>query len=306
MRFKIKDTVTQQTIMIVIDPMARLICKPQYLPSAMRDLLAELGIVDHTGGEEKTDGARLSEAAGRLCYLSFGKPRPGGINAYVDNILSSGHGSVVEHPTYSFLISGVSRSLTHEFVRHRAGWAYSQVSQRYVDDEHLAFVVPLRLRTAVLENLLLSRFVCVSEGGRDYIAKKLPCGTASVTDLTMGDQWLRGRFDDLSEYKSTVDFIANSLPDTITEKTERRKIARQTARNCLPNATETMLIGTANARAVRHFTSMRGSRHADEEIRVLTSQIAQHMLEQVPELFPDVTVNRDVYPAEVSLKYPKV
>lgn len=306
MRFQIKNLPTNETITIVIDPKARLISKPQYLPSAMRELLDELGITDQTGGELKSDGASLSEAAGRLCYLSFGKPRPGGINAYVDNILSSGHGSVVEHPNYSFLISGVSRSLTHEFVRHRAGWSYSQLSQRYVDDEHLAFVVPFRLQQAVLEALLRGRFVCTSPGGQEYLVRRLPCTTAPDSDVKAGEIWLAGRFEDLREYRYTVDFIAASVPDTVTEKTERRKIARQTARNCLPNSTETMLIGTANARAIRHFISMRGSRHADEEIRMLTKRLSDHMRDQVPELFPDLTFNTDVYPAEVGLKYPKV
>ena len=61
---------------------------------------------------------------------------------YLDNIKKQGHGSVLEHANYSLLVEGVSRSLTHELVRHRAGFAYSQLSQRYVDEKDASFVVP--------------------------------------------------------------------------------------------------------------------------------------------------------------------
>ena len=55
--------------------------------------------------------------------MSFAKPRPGGNKAYLDHILEVGHGSVLEHAVWNFVFTGVSRSLTHELVRHRAGWA---------------------------------------------------------------------------------------------------------------------------------------------------------------------------------------
>src|SRR3954465_10598009 len=61
---------------------------------------------------------------------------------YVENIKKQGRGSVLEHANYSVLLEGVSRSLTHELVRHRAGFAYSQLSQRYVDESQAAFVMP--------------------------------------------------------------------------------------------------------------------------------------------------------------------
>ncbi len=72
------------------------------------------------------------ETAGRLCYLSFGTGRSTA-SEYIANILASRHGSVLEHAVCGFIFTGISRSLTHELVRHRAGMAYSQLSQRYVD-----------------------------------------------------------------------------------------------------------------------------------------------------------------------------
>src|SRR5947207_9205261 len=91
---------------------------------------------------DSTDGERLAEFAGRLCYMSQHNPAKRETREYLENIKRQGHGSVLEHATYSLLVEGVSRSLTHELVRHRAGFAYSQLSQRYVDESQASFVVP--------------------------------------------------------------------------------------------------------------------------------------------------------------------
>src|ERR1044071_5145638 len=91
---------------------------------------------------ESTDGERLDEFADLLCYMSQHNPAKRETREYLDNIKKQGRGSVLEHANYSILLEGVSRSLTHELVRHRAGFAYSQLSQRYVDESQAAFVVP--------------------------------------------------------------------------------------------------------------------------------------------------------------------
>src|SRR5258705_11562844 len=91
---------------------------------------------------ESSDGERLAEFAGRLCYMSQANPAKRQTRDYLENIKKQGHGSVLEHANYSVLLEGVSRSLTHELVRHRAGFAYSQLIQRYVDESEANFVVP--------------------------------------------------------------------------------------------------------------------------------------------------------------------
>ncbi|MBA3855041.1 MAG: thymidylate synthase (FAD), partial [Gemmatimonas sp.] len=91
---------------------------------------------------DSTDGEKLAEFAGRLCYMSQKNPASRTTQEYLENIKKQGHGSVFEHANYSLLLEGVSRSLTHELVRHRAGFAYSQLSQRYVDESDAAFVIP--------------------------------------------------------------------------------------------------------------------------------------------------------------------
>lgn len=84
-------------------------------------------------------GEMITEAAGRSCYWSYGKGRKTN-EEYIRHIVESGHGSVLEHPTWTFGIKGISRSLSHELVRHRH-LSFSQLSQRYVSDEP-EFVVP--------------------------------------------------------------------------------------------------------------------------------------------------------------------
>jgi thymidylate synthase (FAD) len=88
-----------------------------------------------------SDGEHLCKVAGQLCYMSFGKGHTPHreTSAYVGRLLQARHGSVLEHATYSFLCYGISRSLTHELVRHRH-CSFSQVSQRYVSSTVLRFV----------------------------------------------------------------------------------------------------------------------------------------------------------------------
>src|SRR5260370_18753154 len=102
--------------------------------------LADHGVSWQTDTE--VAGEHLTEIAGRVCYMSFAKPRPGGNKVYLDHIKEVGHGSVLEHAVWNFIFCGVSRSLTHELIRHRAGFGYSQLSQRYVDESVAEYVEP--------------------------------------------------------------------------------------------------------------------------------------------------------------------
>jgi len=118
---------------IIRSPRVTLIARPQFLEPAH---LKVSWMGDATAGEQ------LAEFAGRLCYMSQANPAGRTTAEYLDNIRKQGHGSVLEHAVYVLLIEGISRSCSHELVRHRAGFGYSQLSQRYVDESHAAFVVP--------------------------------------------------------------------------------------------------------------------------------------------------------------------
>lgn len=85
----------------------------------------------------------LGEFSGRACYQSWGRPNPAtrANDTYLNHILEEGHLSVLEHGSVTFYVTGISRSLTHELIRHRH-LSYSQLSQRFVNEENAEVVVP--------------------------------------------------------------------------------------------------------------------------------------------------------------------
>lgn len=197
----------------------------------------------------------LTEIAGRTCYMSFGKGRKSN-REYLENILSSKHGSVLEHAVWCLLITGVSRALTHELVRHRAGFGYSQLSQRYVDESEARYVVPPLYQ----ENPEL----------RQKWQQTIEC--------------IRKAYADLAE--ATTQHVQQQHPEMAPR--DRRKWARQAARSILPNATETKIFVTGNSRAWRHFLELRGSPHADTEIRLLAIEVCRVFKKEAPNIFQDI------------------
>ncbi len=216
--------------------------------------------LDEYGMSWETDtevgGEQLAEAGGRLCYLSFGKGRKSNAE-YIGNIVAQKHGSVLEHAVWNFIIAGVSRSFTHELIRHRAGWGYSQLSQRYVDESMANYIEP------------------------DIIAE----------DEELHAVWLRAVEASHGAYLELVQGLMSKLAG-MEDRTQRRKLARQAARSVLPNATETMIFVTANARALRHFIELRGSEWAETEIRKVALALLRLMQGEAPNLFADYEVVR--------------
>src|SRR6266567_2582525 len=125
-------------------PRVSLIARPEFLePEHLR--------VQWQGSASA--GERLAEFAGRICYMSQHNPANRSTADYLENIKKQGHGSVLEHAVYVLLIEGISRSCSHELVRHRAGFGYSQISQRYVS-QGLKDVEQSRLATSSNKNVL--------------------------------------------------------------------------------------------------------------------------------------------------------
>jgi thymidylate synthase (FAD) len=239
---------------IIREPKVYLVGRQDIDRSGIDRFLDEHGMAWETDTE--VGGEQLAEAGGRLCYLSFGKGRK--TNAeYLGNIIAQKHGSVLEHAVWNFIIAGVSRSFTHELVRHRAGFAYSQLSQRYVDESIASYIEP------------------------DIIAG----------DEALHDVWLRAVEVSHQAYLTLVAGLMDKL-DGMEDRTQRRKLARQAARSVLPNATETMIFVTANARALRHFIEMRGSQWAEVEIRKVALDILRIMQREAPNLFSDYDIVR--------------
>lgn len=313
-------------------------------------------LLDHGVGGWETDtecgGEKHVETAGRVCYMSFAKPRPGGNEAYLKHIKEVGHGSVLEHATWQFLITGVSRSFTHELVRHRTGWSYSQLSQRYVDESVCEVVVPRELQeeVAAAQVYLVNRALTIPYQGGEVKLGDLPIATQIEVTMEkirtfawthpgvkamMGFVWLHAVAHSSNGYKELTKYLSekitarkyedfrtslsqtNIIPWTLEmwqsqmeaeHRTAIRKDARQAARSVLPNATETKIYVTANARALRHFIEMRGSRFAEPEIRKVAHTIWKHLVGEAFNLFGDYTWEVDScgWPKDVCTPYRKV
>lgn len=204
---------------------------------------------------ESTDGEQLVEYAGRLCYMSQRNPASRDTHEYIENIKKQGHGSVLEHANYSLLIEGVSRSLTHELVRHRAGFAYSQLSQRYVDESAASFVMP----------------------------------PAIIGDASLELLWTAQVESALAVYVSLVEQLMGRY-SWVDDKIHRRKMAREAARGVLPNSTETKIVMTGNARAWRTMLELRSSEGAEFEIRRLAVALIRVLHQEAPSFFSDFEI----------------
>ncbi len=206
------------------------------------------------------DSSQLCKTAGQLCYGSFGPRRTTNENAaaYFERLTSAGHGSVLEHASFSFLLYGISRSVTHELVRHRAGAAFSQVSQRYVSGAVLRFVE----RPEYADDEEVHRLF---EERADRAAAEYEAMAQHLLERQEGGASMLS-----ADYK-----------------TDARKKVQQTARSLLPNETEAPMVFTGNVRALRHIIEMRADAHAESEIRNLALRLFLCLRTADPILFGD-------------------
>ena len=232
--------------MYYTEPKVTLIARPQFVEPAHLPV--------HWIGDS-TPGERLAEFAGRLCYMSQRNPASRTTRDYLENIKRQGHGSVLEHASYSLLLEGISRSLTHELVRHRAGFAYSQLSQRYVDESEACFVVP----------------------------------PAIAGDEALEGAW-RAQID--AAQSAYVALVAQLMEryGWVTDRVHSRKMAREAARGVLPNSTETKIVVTGNARAWRTMLELRSSEGAELEIRRLAIAVLRVLQQEAPGFFSDFEI----------------
>jgi thymidylate synthase (FAD) len=206
------------------------------------------------------DSSQLCKTAGQACYASYGPRRTKNENAtaYIERLTSAGHGSVLEHASFNFFLYGISRSVTHELVRHRAGAAFSQISQRYVSGSVLRFVE----RPEYQEDGELHRLF---EERADRAAAEYETMAERLLDRQEGGASML-----------TADY-----------KTDARKKVQQTARSLLPNETEAPMVFTGNVRALRHIIEMRADAHAESEIRNLALRLFLCLRTADPILFGD-------------------
>lgn len=205
---------------------------------------------------------RLVEFCGRICYMSFRKDtstirHPN--YSYIGNLIASGHGSVLEHVSWSFLLDGVSRAFTHQLVRHRVGFSFSQLSQQYHDESDVEFLVPIGLS-----------------------AEDRKAWTRAAEALKIA-------------YRS---FLNSSFPDHLSKR-EALRHRRSVARSILPNAAATTIAVTANARALRHFFEVRGTIEGDYEMRAVACELFKAIVPDAPSLFQGLEVVQHADGAEI-------
>lgn len=222
------------------------------------------GMKDESGGqwepeEMYDDASTLSEFAGRQCYESWKRPNPKtATNAgYIGHIIDEMHTSVLEHGSVSFRVSGVSRALTHQLIRHRHG-SYSQLSERFVPvkrsegDEHLYVLHPFWAEDPEAQGRMSSMW------------------ERAVDDY----DWLYAR--------ALTRCLADSIPPF-----KARKMAAEAARMVLPNMTPTALVVTGNHLYWRHFLDKRGGVAADAEIRQMAVMVYGMLVDLDPNLYQD-------------------
>lgn len=240
-----------------------------------------LGFADYLNDPEPVPPLEaICKTAGQLCYMSFGPKRTKNADAdrYFDNLIRSGHGSVLEHANITMLCYGISRSLTHELVRHRAGFAYSQVSQRYVSGKVLRFVERPEFQADKGLHAEFEARIDRTASEYETIAKRLIKRQSKGTAILSGEK-----------------------------KTDLRKRVQQCARSVLTNETEAPIFVTGNLRAWRHFLAMRASEHAEIEIRALAFKTFLCLKEIAPIIFGDFeTINLSDGTKAIKTPYPKV
>jgi thymidylate synthase (FAD) len=253
---------------IIDQPKAYLVAKTQLVEEGLAAYLKDIGSPDWQPDPAVSGGENLIEAAGRMCYRSWqpydpDKPEATNPNVanvrrgnkqYTANVLKSGHGSILEHVCITFICRNVSRVFTHELVRHRAGMAYSQESLRYVRLDNLSFWFP--------------------EGAREN-----PEAYQKFQDVV---DFLENTQKELSEIFGLKDI------NDFTTKKHLTSMFRRLA----PIGLGTSIMVTGNLRSWRHIIAMRTSEAAEEEIRIVTGQIAQTCKKEYPNIFQDMEFDK--------------
>jgi len=247
-----------------VEPEVFLVARPKVDYEAVAAYLREVGgeswLERLDRDQLDIDAQNLAEFAGKMCYRSW-EP---GLNPnvlrvrddqvkYLENILASAHGSVLEHVSFTFVLHNVSRIFTHEVVRHRPGTAISQESLRFVRLDQIPFWFP---EWALTDAELMKR------------------ASALLAEMESFQLWLAGHFG----------------LDEAGVKMHEKKHKTSFMRRFAPEGVATGLVWTANIRTLRHTIEARTDRGAEEEIRLVFGMIGEIMRAEAPALFGDYTV----------------
>lgn len=246
------------------------------------------------------DAESLIGMAGKRCYASF---QPGlnpnvtkvrsDWHEYLENILKSGHGSVLEHATVTFAIEGLTRVATAELNRHRAGVAISEASLRYIrfhDKEAggIPFWIPSSLRPA-------------DQNVSEKIGEEM--GVFNHREEQKAET--RRVFESvITHIEEQYSHLVNNVwkVDQMTNFDEKKRVTSM-LRRIIPLGVSVGGVWTFNFRALRHIIALRSTPHAEEEIAYIAGLIGRYMVENFASTFADFTEGEGGF---LVPKYPKV
>ncbi len=241
-----------------VTPKVFLVGETRLVPEGVQAYLESVGAPDWTT-DAPTDAEGLTEVFGRLCYRSF---KPGlnpnvsrvreGNSAYLGHVIEVGHGSVLEHAMLNFIFTDVTRVVTHELVRHRAGTAVSQESLRFVRLDSLAAYIPMHIQ----EN---------EEALTVYVRT-------------------------LEQLEQVQEELARIYDIEHEKKFEVKKQLTSAFRRVAPIGVATTIGWSCNFRTLRHVIERRTDPAAEEEIRLLFGAVFDIVRERYPNVFGDYEV----------------
>lgn len=248
--------------------------------------MLKVKIIAHTPEPDK-----VVAQAGKLCYSAVGvdeitqKLTDEEIARYVNMLANIGHESPLEHVSFTFAIEGISRACTHQIVRHRIA-SYSQQSQRYVKLEQFEYIIP-----PAIESNSEAKRIFIEAMERDQKAYD------ELVDLLLEDILIDKHATD---YGSCIREILKENPNAVPDRSKvldlyaenflenyrkAEKQAIEDARYVFPNACETKIVITMNARSLLHFFNVRCCNRAQWEIREMATEMLKECKKIAPALF---------------------
>lgn len=219
----------------------------------------KINLLSHTPEPEK-----LVAMAAKLCYSPVGIDEisegltPEAVEKFLGFLTSIGHESPIEHVSFTFSAEGISRTLTHQLVRHRIA-SYSQQSQRYVKLDAFQYIMPPAIEA-------------------------VPLAKAYFEEAMERDQETYDKLVAILEKAAFEKLTQEGLPEKQARK-NAEKAAIEDARYVFPNACETKILFTMNARTLLHFFGHRCCNRAQWEIRHMADLMLAEVRKAAPLLF---------------------
>ena len=212
-----------------------------------------------------TEGCEtIIAAAAKLCYSSAGISEilqgltPEKTESFLKRLADMGHESPLEHLSFTFGIEGVSRSLLAQITRHRIA-SYSVKSQRYVREGAFSYVTPPSISRNEKVLALYQKAMADCQDMYDKLVAAL-------------------------EEQNAEDLMQNGMPEKEARQ-KAGKMANEDARFVLPNACETKIVMTMNARSLLNFFAERCCNRAQWEIHDLADQMLALVRQKAPTIF---------------------